>query len=247
MLDPRKRESWQGFLDLLQPPAGYRLAAAVGTSFGLSVDVLTAALLSMSEADGEALAREPVAAVMAITRLRHKVRILVHPGTISASLHAGSRRFVALLDRMIVKVQPARGLFHPKVWALRFDRAPEAPTSLPSSKGRLVIGSRNLSASMAFELGAVFEGSEAKGRTPPSPLAGDVADALRAWMAAGKVRVPEPVWRLPQFIRRLALQVPHEAHRGATAALAGAGQERAGRPDPQPPDTRTRGFAVRAA
>ena len=93
MLDPRKRESWQGFLDLLQPPAGYRLAAAIGTSFGLSVDVLTAALLSMSEADGEALAREPVAGVMAITRQRHKVRVLVHPGTISASPHAGSRRF----------------------------------------------------------------------------------------------------------------------------------------------------------
>ena len=211
MLDPRMRESWQGFLDLLQPPAGFRLAAAVGTSFGLAVDVLTAALLSMSEADGEALAREPVAGVMAITRLRHKVRVLVHPGTISASPHAGSRRFVALLDRMIVEVQPLRGLFHPKVWALRFDRAPEAPTSLPSSTGRLVIGSRNLSASTAFELGAVFEGSEARGRTPPSPLAGDVADALQAWMAAGKVRPPEPVWRLPRFIRRLALQVPHEA------------------------------------
>ena len=30
-------------------------------------------------------------------------------------------------------------------------------------------------------------------------------------MAAGKVRPPEPVWRLPQFIRRLALQVPHDA------------------------------------
>ena len=30
-LDPRERKSWQGFLDLLQPPAGYRLSAALGT------------------------------------------------------------------------------------------------------------------------------------------------------------------------------------------------------------------------
>ena len=74
-----------------------------------------------------------------------------------------------------------------------------------------MIGSRNLSASTAFELGAVFEGSEARGRSTPSPLAGEVADALQTWMTAGKVRVPEPVWRLPRFIRRLALEVPHEA------------------------------------
>ena len=32
MLDPRDRKSWQGFLDLLQPPVGYRLSAALGTS-----------------------------------------------------------------------------------------------------------------------------------------------------------------------------------------------------------------------
>ncbi len=104
-LDPRERKSWQGFLDLLQPPAGYRLSAALGTYFGLSIDALTAALLTMSDTDGEALAGEPVAGVMAITRLRSKVRVLVHPGTISGSPHAGSRRFVALLDRMVVQVQ----------------------------------------------------------------------------------------------------------------------------------------------
>ena len=80
-LDPRERKSWQGFLDLLQPPAGYRMSAALGTSFGLSIDALTAALLTMSDTDGEALAGEPVAGVMAITRLRSKVRVLVHPGT----------------------------------------------------------------------------------------------------------------------------------------------------------------------
>jgi hypothetical protein len=68
-LDPRDRKNWTGFLDGLQPPAGYRLAAAVGTTFGLSLDALTAALLAMSEADGEALAGDPVAGVIAVTRV----------------------------------------------------------------------------------------------------------------------------------------------------------------------------------
>ena len=211
MLDPRERKSWQGFLDLLQPPIGYRLSAALGTSFGLSVDALTAALLAMSETDGEALAAEPVAGVMAITRLRNKVRILVHPGTISGSPHAGSTRFVALLDRMIVEVEPIRGLFHPKVWALQFNKLPGGRTSLPDEVGRVIVASRNLSGSTAFELGAAFEGPVASRREPASRFAVDVAEALQAWMASGKIRVPEMIWRLPRFVRRLALAIPPEA------------------------------------
>ena len=109
-LDPRERKSWQGFLDLLQPPRRLSpVGGRLGSSFGLSIDAFTAALLTMSDTDGEALAGEPVAGVMAITRLRSKVRVLVHPGTISGSPHAGSRRFVALLDRMVVEVQADTG------------------------------------------------------------------------------------------------------------------------------------------
>ena len=59
-LNPEDRKNWQGFLDLMQPPQGYRLGAAVGTTFGLSMDALIAALLSMCDADGEELASNPV-------------------------------------------------------------------------------------------------------------------------------------------------------------------------------------------
>ena len=178
------------------------------------MDALTAALLAMSETDGDALADEPVAGVMAITRLCSTVRVLVHPGTIAGSPHAGSKRFVVLLDRVIVEVQPMRGLFHPKVWALRFDKRPGRPAAGPDAVGRVIVASRNLSASTAFELGAVFEGPVASGRHAASPLAGDVADALQAWLASGKVQVPEVVRRLPRFVRQLALAVPHEATDG---------------------------------
>ena len=211
MLDPRDRKSWQGFMDLMQPPVGYRLSAALGTSFGLSIDALTAALLAMSETDGEGLAREPVAGVMAITRLRNKVRILVHPGTISGRLHAGSKRFVALLDRMIVEAQPTRGLFHPKVWVLRFAKVPGRPPSGPAEVGRVVVASRNLSTSTAFELGAIFEGSVTSQSEAISPFAVDLAAAIRTWMALGKDRIPEVIRDLSRFVRRLTFTAPHEA------------------------------------
>jgi hypothetical protein len=39
-IDPRDKNSWYGFLDLLRPPTGHRLVAAFGTAFGLSFDAL---------------------------------------------------------------------------------------------------------------------------------------------------------------------------------------------------------------
>jgi hypothetical protein len=157
-LDPRERKSWEGLFDLLQPPQGYRLSAALGTSFGLSIDALTAGLLAMCDADGETLASDPVAGVMAVTRLQSKVRVLVHPGTVAGGTQIGKARFVAMLDRVIVELEQPVGLFHPKVWALKFDRVGAPSSSQPSTVGRIVVSSRNLSASTCFEMGAVFEG-----------------------------------------------------------------------------------------
>ena len=210
-LNPEDRKSWQGFLDLLQPPPGYRLGAALGTTFGLSTEALIAALLSMCDADGEELASNPVAAIMAITRMSAKVRVLVHPATTTGSLaNTGSHRFIALLDRLVVEVQPASGLFHPKVWALRFEHKGTPKEGTLPEIGRVLVGSRNLTRSTSFELGAAFEGAVAGGEAEASELGVDVAHALREWLTATNVRYPDPVWRLPRFIGRLAFDLPDE-------------------------------------
>ena len=210
-LDPRDRKSWHGFLDLMQPPAGYRLSAALGTTFGLTIEAMTAALLAMSDTDGEALASEPIAGVMAITRMRSRVRVMVHPATIAGNFHAGSSRFVALLDRMIVQVDPGVGLFHPKVWALRFDKVAGSQSGEPEAIGRMLVGSRNLSNSTSFELGTVFEGTVTEEGARGSQFSGDVADALQEWLKMAKEPVPDAVSQLPSFLRRLSIDTPHEA------------------------------------
>ena len=224
-LNPEDRKNWQGFLDLLQPPPGYRLAAALGTTFGLSMEALVAALLSMCDADGEELASNPVAATMAITRMSPKVRVLVHPATITGpSANAGSNRFVALLDRLVVQVQPTSGLFHPKVWAMRFEHIGAPKDGKPAELGRVLVGSRNLTGSTCFELGAMFEGTVADEGADASELGGDVARALREWLTATNVRYPEAVWRLPRFIGRLAFDVPHEANASLRLRWQGGGR-----------------------
>lgn len=225
-MSPDDRKNWLGFLDLLQPPPGYRLGAALGTTFGLSMDALTAALLAMSDADGEELAANPVAATMAITRMCDKVRVLVHPATTTGPpSNSGSNRFIAMLDRLVVEVQPASGLFHPKVWALRFEHIGKPKDGTPAAIGRVLVGSRNLTRSTSFELGAAFEGVEMVDGDEASELSGDVARALREWLTATKVRYPEAVWRLPRFVSRLGVDPPHEAKDSLRLRWQGMGQK----------------------
>lgn len=225
-LNPEDKKSWQGFLELLQPPIGYRLGAALGTTFGLSIEALVAALLSMCDADGEELAHSPVAAVMAITRLEKRVRVLVHPATITGpTSNTGSDRFVALLDRLVVEVQPQRELFHPKVWALRFEYIGTAKRGTPAEIGRVLIGSRNLTRSTCFELGASFDGiSKVEEGTAPSKLSGDIARALREWLNAGEMTYPAAIWALPKFVGGLVFDPPQDAVTSLRFRWQGMGQ-----------------------
>lgn len=223
-MDPRERSNWAGFLEALQPPPGYKLAAAIGTTFGLSLEALVGALLSMCHVDGEALQNDPVAAVIAATRLGSSVRVLVHPATISGG-QSGSRKVVGLLDRVCVEVQPRTGLFHPKVWALRFCQ-PEGEARAESDVGRVIVCSRNLGQSTSFEIAAVLEGKVQRGAQEAHRLCGDVSDALQSWLglAPRGVRIPKVVEQLPAFLRRVAVQLPEE---GEAVRLRWQGGDRA--------------------
>jgi hypothetical protein len=210
-LDPRERKSWHGLFEAFQPPSGYRLSAALGTSFGLSVDAFVAGLLAMSDADPDSLAGEPLAGVIAATRLGSRVRVLVHPGTISGPSAPKTNRFVALLDRMIVEVKPRAGLFHPKVWALRFEKQGHGASTEPRLRGRILVSSRNLAPSNSFELATILDGQPASASAAASPFSVDVGDALASWLADGTARVPAAVQQLPAFMRGLELDLPSEA------------------------------------
>src|SRR5688572_24164331 len=96
----------------------------------------------MLDTDGENLARDPVAGVIAITRLRSSVRVLVHPATISNPNQAMPSRLIGLLDRFVGEVRPTVGLFHPKMWVLRFRKLES--DGKENEIGRILICSRNL-------------------------------------------------------------------------------------------------------
>ena len=121
MLRPDER---QHLLELLRPPAGCKLDVAVGTTF--SLDLISALMLPLSFAffdwehvDGELIA-DPMALLEALRRYGDRFTIFCQSGQIK--LPAKYPPLVTFLEPCIYDVEAPdeEGVFHPKVWALRF-------------------------------------------------------------------------------------------------------------------------------
>ncbi|MGD0905100.1 MAG: phospholipase D family protein [Terracidiphilus sp.] len=111
-------------LELLRPPAGCKLDVAVGTTY--SLDLISALMLPLSFAffdwehpDGELVA-DPLALLEALRRYGDRFTIFCQSGQIR--LPPKYPPLVTFLEPCIydVKAPDGEGVFHPKVWALRF-------------------------------------------------------------------------------------------------------------------------------
>ena len=121
MLRPDER---QHLVELLRPPAGCKLDVAVGTTF--SLDLISALMLPLSFAffdwehvDGELIA-DPLALLEALRRYGDRFTIFCQTG--QTRLPPKYPPLVTFLEPCIydVKAPDQEGVFHPKVWALRF-------------------------------------------------------------------------------------------------------------------------------
>jgi hypothetical protein len=162
-LDPLMRDAWSGLTDLLRPLPGYRLDAALLTTFGMSFEALLASLLALHDVEEAGDQPDTISRVIAATRTANKVRVLVQAGTVSAPLKTLPPALASLLEPIVVPVTPDTGVFHPKLWLLRFAAASERPPfGMPEWMVRVVVGSRNLTASDNLELGLSLTGTPAR-------------------------------------------------------------------------------------
>lgn len=203
-LDPHQRAAWTGLTDLLRPPPGYQLEAAVGTTFGLSFDALVAGLLALTGYDADLLLKDPLAGLMAVTRMSKRVRIFVHAGSISGAPNGIPVRLATLLDRLIIPVRPKVGLFHPKFWVVRHSSMTSRGKT--PDRVRIVLGSRNLVASQAFELGAVIDGVVGDST---SEFGTEVAKALESCFHFAPPSC-KSAQELPSLLRHVEFAVPEE-------------------------------------
>jgi hypothetical protein len=153
LLKPGDREH---LVEMLRPPVGCRLDFAVGTTF--SLDLVSALLLPLSFAfcdwqkpDGE-LTADPLVLLEALRRYGDKYAVFCQSGQIK--LPAKYPPLVTFLEQSIYGVQPRdeQGVFHPKVWALRF-QGEDAKI-----RYRVLCLSRNLTFDRSWDTAVILDG-----------------------------------------------------------------------------------------
>lgn len=171
MLEPDSRVV---LLDQLRPPIGYRLEAAVATTFTLHLG--TALVAPLAFASHEIRTRpDPIAALEAVRSCADRVDIFCQAGQIAVPAQASD--LMAFLEPMVHPVnRPRPGfLFHPKIWFLHY-RAPDLPDSF-----RLLCSTRNLVDSHAWDAMVTLDGVlEDKPREDGKPL-GAFLQQLPQW------------------------------------------------------------------
>ncbi|RMH67298.1 MAG: hypothetical protein D6683_17945, partial [Actinomyces sp.] len=173
MLHPDDRLT---FTEALRPPAGHRLDCAVGATYSLDLETLLAApaAFALREVDTGDLDQLDPMALLASVRL-HADRMMVFHQAGQLSVPRRHRLF-ALLERSVFAVTaPLRGIFHPKLWVLRFEDRDDG-----TLRHRVVVASRNITGDRSWD---VVLRLDSVGDTRPSRAGtglGGLAELVRA-------------------------------------------------------------------
>jgi len=154
MLEPGSRSH---LMELLRPPAGCKYDSAIGTTF--SLDLIGALILPLSfvffdwERENEDEERfDPLALLEALQLNRNRFSVYCQAGNIR--LPNKYSRLLTLLEPCIHEVQAPdrKGVFHPKVWAVRYVD-PEGPI-----RYRVLCLSRNLTFDRSWDTVVALDG-----------------------------------------------------------------------------------------
>lgn len=148
---------------ILSPPVDYHLEAAVGTTYSLDLETLTAIsiALGLSQATDSELKNNPICLLEALRKVTDKILIFCEAGQIKVP--ANSSSLYILLEQMVTEVAlPNKGkmngypAFHPKCWLVQY-------ANLGGDKiYRFIVMSRNMTFDRSWDVSAVLEGKESK-------------------------------------------------------------------------------------
>jgi len=142
------------FLEALKPPAGYEFDRGVGTTFTLDLTALLITPLSLALLDhgdeSESLA-DPLLLLESLRRFSDRITLFCQAGRIS--IPKKFNHLYHYLENQVVEVQaPLGGVFHPKVWILRY-LADDGKVLY-----RLLVMTRNLTFDKSWDLMVQMEG-----------------------------------------------------------------------------------------
>ena len=206
MLGTRERTL---LLESLQPPTGYHLRRAIGTSYTLDLIALLTAPLAFTcfkvhDENDEPLA-DPVVLIEALRRHAENVTLFCQAGAIAVP--RPEQTLLAYLEGSVICVQAPQegGTFHPKVWVLYFesDRGPNFY--------RVLCLSRNLTFARAWDTCLCIEGPltrRQRGYSRNKPFS-DLLLALPSLATRPiSAELQEDLARMAREIRRVDLRPP---------------------------------------
>lgn len=217
MLRPDDRED---LLATLRPPEHYSLDYAVGTTFSLDLLALLAVPLTFTflYLDGEDTRSldDPILLLEALREHAERLAIFCQAGQIV--IPRTHELLFSYLEGSVFEVAPRswRGVFHPKVWALRY--VPENATTGQPVRYRLLCLSRNLTFDRSWDTMLVLDG-ELIDRTYafgdnhplgdflaalPDLAVRSVSDGVRQHVARVEYEIRRVRFELPQGFSKLA-------------------------------------------
>ena len=147
--------------EMLLPPQGYVLEQAVGTTYSLDLEALTAIsiALGLKEDTDSELLQNPISMLNALQKVSEKVLIFCEAGQITVPGKPSPLNI--LLEKMVIPVAlpKVRGLkgypaFHPKTWILQYVN-PEG-----DRKYRIAVLSRNLTFDRSWDISMCMDSSD---------------------------------------------------------------------------------------
>ncbi len=214
-LDPENRAL---YAEILRPPPGYELDAALATTYTLDFEtalVIPATLAFQAAENRQEVLDTPLALLEGLERLSERIVVFCEAGRIKAVPAAASRLTALLEDTVTEVLAPGGGAFHPKLWALRF---------IPMAGGapllRLALLSRNLTADRCWDLSLCLDGEVSgapqPGNAPVSALLRRLPDLAsgratppraRAIAASLAGDIDRALWTLPPGAREISFAV----------------------------------------
>lgn len=176
--DTKDRVSYSS---LLLPPDGYTLHFAVGTTYSLDLEALTAVCLSLGLA-GEtdsALLQNPVSTLNALQKVSEKLLVFCEAGQIK--MPGTPSALSLLLEKILVPVALPRGrggrqypAFHPKTWLLQY------VNGQGEFHYRFAVLSRNLTFDRSWDVSFAMDSSKTAGTAQKTQPLMAFLDFLRA-------------------------------------------------------------------
>lgn len=190
-------------LDTLRPPEGYRFDAAVATTFTLGLNAALLPPLAFGSQTFRSTSPDPISAMEAIRSAAGSIDIFCQAGMVGVPRSAPA--LLAFVEPMVHQVRaPRRGLFHPKVWCVRYTN------EVGHRAYRALILSRNLTEDRTWDVALRLDSH----RLSPTPIDSNrgLADLIRS-LPSRAVRPIHPerasrVLTLAEEISRVEWELP---------------------------------------